>query len=180
MKIRRKLGDKALTLIKNYESSHRTAFRIPSPPADAPELTDNQLIRLNQKYADIVDSIGMPHGVQLTDDQRDALISFAYDMGVSNLRKLIRVPFDEIADEMLKYDKVDGVVYPGLTQRRTEESALFGGGSSSDGTGDSSDDTEGSGDQTDTGDDTQTGSDTGDAGNQETGSETGEGESNTP
>ncbi|MCM1440348.1 MAG: hypothetical protein NC131_14260 [Roseburia sp.] len=127
MKMRRKMGDTALELIKTYETAHRTAFRIPSQAADAPELTDKQLVRLCQKYADAVDSINMPHGLELSDDQRDALISFAYDMGISNLRKLIKVPFDEIADEMTKYDKVDGVVYPGLTQRRFAEAELFGG-----------------------------------------------------
>lgn len=129
MKMRRKMGEKALGLIKTYESAHRTAFRIPSQGADAPELTDKQLVGLCQKYADVVDSIVMPHGMELSDDQRDALISFAYDMGVSNLRKLIKVPIDEIADEMLKYDKVDGIVYTGLTQRRTAEAALFSGDS---------------------------------------------------
>lgn len=127
MKMRRKMGEAALELIKTYETAHRTAFRIPSPGADAPELTDKRLVRLCQKYADAVDSINMPHGMELSDDQRDALISFAYDMGISNLRKLIKVPYDEIADEMTKYDKVDGIVYPGLTQRRFAEAKLFGG-----------------------------------------------------
>lgn len=128
MRIRRKMGEKALELIKTYETAHRTAFRIPSQAADAPEPTDKQLVRHCQKYADAVDSINMPHGLELSDDQRDALISFAYDMGISNLRKLIKVPFDEIADEMVtKYNKVDGVEYPGLTQRRFAEAELFGG-----------------------------------------------------
>lgn len=127
MKMRRKMGDSALELIKTYETAHRTAFRIPSQGTDTPELTDKQLVGLCQKYADIVDSIVMPHGMELSDDQRDALISFTYDMGVSNLRKLIKVPIDEIADEMTKYDKVDGIVYPGLTQRRFAEATMFGG-----------------------------------------------------
>lgn len=139
MKMRRKMGDSALELIKTYETAHRTAYRIPSQGADTPGPTDKELVRLCQKYADAVDSIVMPHGIELSDDQRDALISFAYDMGISNLRKLIRVPIDEVADEMLKYDKVDGIVYPGLTQRREAEAAMFSGTKSDD---DKKDDTE--------------------------------------
>lgn len=127
MKMRRKMGDSALELIKTYEAAHRTAYRIPSQGADTPGPTDKELVRLCQKYADAVDSIVMPHGMELSDNQRDALISFAYDMGISNLRKLIKVPIDEVADEMTKYDKVDGIVYPGLTQRRFAEATLFGG-----------------------------------------------------
>ncbi len=68
---------------------------------------------------------------QITDNQFAALCCFAYNVGVGNLKSstlLKRVNYggkDEAADEFLRWNKVKGVVTPGLVRRRYAERALF-------------------------------------------------------
>lgn len=75
-----------------------------------------------KKYEQAVNSTGLT----LNQSQFDALVSFAYNCGVGNLKKLVanRTP-EQIADAMLAYNKGSGKVLPGLTKRRQEERALF-------------------------------------------------------
>lgn len=69
--------------------------------------------------------------VQLTQNQFDALVSFAYNLGLgtfqrSTLRKkLNRGDYEGAANELLKYNKAAGKVLRGLTRRRQAERALF-------------------------------------------------------
>lgn len=73
--------------------------------------------------------------VQLTDNQFDALLSFAFNVGVSSLKestllkRLNSHDYAGAAQEFLKWDKatVKGrkVTLPGLTRRRKAESELF-------------------------------------------------------
>lgn len=61
-----------------------------------------------------------------TQNEFDALISFGYNCGVGNLRKLITGRgSEEIADAMLKYKFAGGKVLRGLEKRRQEERRLF-------------------------------------------------------
>lgn len=63
---------------------------------------------------------------ELTQDQFDALVSFAYNCGAKNLRKLTTGrTISQIADAMLLYNKAGGKVLKGLTRRREAERALF-------------------------------------------------------
>lgn len=68
----------------------------------------------------------------LTQNQFDALVSFTYNLGATNLskstllRKLNVNPNDKtIADEFLKWNKAGGKVFAGLTKRRKEEATLY-------------------------------------------------------
>ena len=80
------------------------------------------------KYEKSVNSLGL----SLTQNQFDALVSFAYNCGVGNLRKLVRNRNNQqIADAMLRYNKGSGKVLPGLTKRRQAERTLFLSGTSS-------------------------------------------------
>lgn len=69
--------------------------------------------------------------VQLTQNQFDALVSFAYNLGLgtfqrSTLRKkLNRGDYEGAANELLKYNKAAGKVLRGLVRRRQAERALF-------------------------------------------------------
>lgn len=69
--------------------------------------------------------------VKLSENQKGALVSFAYNCGLANLKSstlLKRVnesKFDEAAKEFLKWNKAGGKVLNGLTRRRQAESALF-------------------------------------------------------
>lgn len=68
----------------------------------------------------------------LTQNQFDALVSFTYNLGATNLSKstlLLKLnanPNDKtIADEFLKWNKAGGKVFTGLTKRRKEEAELY-------------------------------------------------------
>lgn len=62
----------------------------------------------------------------LTQNQFDALVSFSFNCGIANLKKLVaKRTLNEIADAMLKYNKAGGKVLKGLTKRREEERKLF-------------------------------------------------------
>jgi lysozyme len=61
-----------------------------------------------------------------TSNQFSALVSFAYNCGSANLRRLCLGRTNaEIADALLLYNKADGKVLAGLTRRREAERKLF-------------------------------------------------------
>ena len=69
--------------------------------------------------------------VELEQCQFDALVSFAYNCGVGNLksstllRKVNRRDFSAAAREFAKWNKAGGHVLKGLTRRRAAEATLF-------------------------------------------------------
>jgi lysozyme len=69
--------------------------------------------------------------IKVSDNQFAALVSFAYNCGIGNLksstllRKVNESKFQEAAMEFLKWDKAQGKVMLGLTRRREAEKALF-------------------------------------------------------
>ena len=59
-------------------------------------------------------------------NQFDALVSFAYNCGNGNLKKLCKDRTDQqIADKMLEFNHSGKTVLPGLTRRRQTERMLF-------------------------------------------------------
>ena len=68
-----------------------------------------------------------------TQSQFDAMVSFAYNVGVGNLasstllRKHKAGDFKGAAAEFARWNKAAGRVLPGLTRRRAAESALYSG-----------------------------------------------------
>lgn len=74
------------------------------------------------KYENAVNALGL----NLNQNQFDALVSFAYNCGVGNLKKLVAGrTLPQIADAMLLYNKGGGKVLAGLTRRRQAERNLF-------------------------------------------------------
>ena len=68
-------------------------------------------------------------GLKLNQNQFDALVSFAYNCGCGNLKKLVKGrDTQQIADAMLMYNKSGGNVLAGLTKRRQAERDLFTSG----------------------------------------------------
>ena len=66
----------------------------------------------------------------LTTGQNDALVSFAFNLGLgglqrSTLRQKVLRGEVEAADEFLKFVRGGGKVLPGLVKRRNDERALF-------------------------------------------------------
>lgn len=69
--------------------------------------------------------------VPLTQNQYDALASWVFNLGETNLkrstllRKLNNADYDGAAQEFLRWDKLDGETLDGLTRRREAEVALW-------------------------------------------------------
>lgn len=69
--------------------------------------------------------------VPLTDNQRGAVVSFAYNVGTGALsrstllKKLNQGDFTGASAEFLRWNKANGRVLAGLTRRRAAEQALF-------------------------------------------------------
>ena len=66
----------------------------------------------------------------LTQNQNDALVSFAFNLGLgglqrSTLRQKVLRGEPEAADEFLKFVRGGGKILPGLVKRRNDERALF-------------------------------------------------------
>ena len=69
--------------------------------------------------------------IELTQNQFDALISFAFNLGLGTLQrstlraKLNRGDKEGAIESLLKYNKAGGKVLKGLDKRRKDEAALF-------------------------------------------------------
>lgn len=132
-----KTSQKGIDLIKSFEGCVLNAYLCPSnvwtigyghttgvvqgqtiTKAQAEEFLKKDLV----KYEGYVDKTGL----MLNQNQFDALVSFTYNCGSGNLKKLINNrTLLEIADAMLLYNKSKGKVLPGLIKRRQMERALF-------------------------------------------------------
>lgn len=144
------ISAKGLELIKHFEGYHRklpngdcTTYRCPAgvltigwgctegiregmvwTAAEAEAALRREL----SKFERAVDRLVT---VDITQNQRDALISFAYNCGEGALKKstlLKRVnaeDFDAAAREFGKWTRGGGRVLPGLVRRRAAEAALF-------------------------------------------------------
>ena len=71
------------------------------------------------------------HGIPTTQNQFDAMLSLAYNIGMGAFEKstLLRMhknaQYEEAADEFLKWNKAGGKVLDGLTRRRSAERKLY-------------------------------------------------------
>ena len=80
-----------------------------------------------QQHANYVDNkTFFPVTEKLNDYQRDALISFCFNVGPGNLKKLCaNRTISEIGNHITDYDHAGGKVVAGLTRRRKAEQKLF-------------------------------------------------------
>ena len=136
-----KTSTAGINLIKQFEGCRLTAYK-PVPTEKywtigyghygqdvAPNMTITQAqaeIMLGMdlvKYEQAVDHYAI---FPLSQNQFDALVSFAYNCGVGNLQKLLKGrTAPQVAEAMLKYNKAGGKVLTGLTRRRKAEYDLF-------------------------------------------------------
>lgn len=139
------IGEAGLQLIKTWEGCRLEAYRpVPSekywtigwghygPDVQqgqriTQEQADAMLLADCQRFADAVDNSDyVPLTAQLNANQRDALISFAYNCGVGNLRKLCEGrSLAQIRDAMALYTLSGGKSLLGLERRRAAEQKLF-------------------------------------------------------
>ena len=100
----------------HYGADVRQGMRITHAQAEAYLIAD--LV----KFETSVNALSL----SLTQNQFDALVSFTYNCGAGNLKKLVTGRnLREIADALLLYNKAGGKELKGLTKRRTEERTLF-------------------------------------------------------
>jgi len=136
----KKISQSGIKLIKNFEGCRLTAYKpvsteqfwtigwghygsdikqgmtITQAQADAMFLTD--IVRYENPVNDL--------SLQLNQNQFDALVSFCYNCGAGNLRKLcLGRTAEQIAASMLQYNKGGGNVLAGLVRRRKAELELF-------------------------------------------------------
>jgi len=142
------ISNNGLNLIKQFEGCELTAYKCPAgvwtigygwtgtvngKPVGAG-------MSINQVMADDLLTKGVvpyENGVNrlvtapLTQNQFDALVDFAYNLGVGALekstllKKLNAGDYRGAADEFPKWNKAGGKVLPGLVKRREAERALF-------------------------------------------------------
>ena len=133
-----------ISLIKQFEGCRLTAYK-PVPTEQywtigyghyGADVTPGMRITQSQaeaflktdlaKFEQAVERTFLP----LNQNQFDALVSFAYNCGVGNLKKLVDGrTLPQIANKMLSYNKAGGKVLSGLVRRREAERTLFLSGS---------------------------------------------------
>lgn len=139
------IGEAGLALIKNWEGCRLTAYK---PVATeiywtigwghyGPDVKEGQTITQAEadrllvidchRFANAVDNpYNVPLTAQLNANQRDALISFAFNCGEGNLRKLCKGrTLAQICDAMSLYTLSGGKSLVGLERRRAAEQRLF-------------------------------------------------------
>lgn len=145
-----KIGIKGIELIKTFEGLKLKPYLCPAniatvgygntyypdgtkvkvtDPAITKERAEELLKHLVVSYEKAVDSFCRD---DISQNQFDALVSFAYNVGVGNLQKSTLIkkvnanPKDvTIADEFMKWNKAAGRVLAGLTRRRQAEANLY-------------------------------------------------------
>ena len=88
----------------------------------------SRLKKETAKAREFVLKIKEKHGYDFTNNQIDALTSFTYNLGPTNLNKLTENGtrgIEEISDMILEYNQADGKVQEGLVKRRKAEYELF-------------------------------------------------------
>lgn len=138
----KRVGQAGINLIKEFEGCRLTAYKCPAgvwtigyghtagvkrgmkiTQAQA----DKYLVEDCQKFANYVDDKAyVPFTNQLNSNQRDALISFAYNCGPGSLKSLCaKRDISQVAAALLLYNKANGQVLAGLVRRRQAERDLF-------------------------------------------------------
>ncbi|MBI1939176.1 MAG: lysozyme [Ignavibacteriales bacterium] len=140
----KKTSEKGFTLIKKYEGLSLTTYRCPAGLLTIGYghtgkdvivgLTINEVAANNLLKNDVEkfeDAIHVLVKVPLVQNQFDALVSFAYNVGTNSLKnstllkKINQSDYASAADEFPKWNKSNGKVLPGLVKRRDEEKSLW-------------------------------------------------------
>ena len=138
----RKINETGIGLIKRFEGCRLTAYKcaagvwtigyghtsgVHSGQAITQAQADALLRQDLEKFERYVNSTAyVPITAQLNENQFAALVSFAFNCGQGNLKRLCAGRNTvQIAAAMPQYRRAAGQVLPGLVQRRAAEVALF-------------------------------------------------------
>lgn len=135
------VDEKGYNLIKQFEGLRLTAYRCPAGKWTigyghtkgvkkgmyiSEAVATHFLIQDVQRVEPTINSYdGIYHWTQ---NEFDALASFAFNCGIDNLKKLLKYgqrTKSQIADAILLYNKANGRVLRGLLRRRKAERELF-------------------------------------------------------
>jgi GH24 family phage-related lysozyme (muramidase) len=144
-----KTGERGLKLIKEFEGCKLKAYQCPAGVwtigigsthyGDGTPVTKNRTLpNEGAAMALLAATIGQYEkavnatGVELTQNEYDALVCLCYNIGAGNffkstLVKMLKAGDDkaEIAKQFLRWDKAGGKPLAGLTRRRNAEAELF-------------------------------------------------------
>jgi GH24 family phage-related lysozyme (muramidase) len=144
-----KTGERGLKLIKEFEGCKLKAYQCPAGIwtigigsthyGDGTPVTKNRTLpNEGAAIALLAATIGQYEkavnatGVELTQNEYDALVCLCYNIGAGNffkstLVKMLKAGDDkaEIAKQFLRWDKAGGKPLAGLTRRRNAEAELF-------------------------------------------------------
>jgi GH24 family phage-related lysozyme (muramidase) len=144
-----KTGERGLKLIKEFEGCKLSAYQCPAGVwtigigsthyGDGTPVTKNRTLpNEGAAMALLAATIGQYEkavnatGVELTQNEYDALVCLCYNIGAGNffnstLVKMLKSGDDkaEIAKQFLRWDKAGGKPLAGLTRRRNAEAELF-------------------------------------------------------
>lgn len=138
----KRIGQAGLALIKQYEGCRLAAYRcaagvwtigyghtagVHSGMTITQAQADAYLRQDIAKFEGYVNNpVCVPITANLNQNQFDALVSFVFNLGAGNLRKLCKGrTAAQIAQAMTQYCKANGKVLAGLRRRRAAEQALF-------------------------------------------------------
>lgn len=134
-------SETGLNLIKSFEGVRLTAYRCPAGKWTigyghtkgvkkgmyiSEEVATHFLIEDVQRVEPTINSYDDIY--HWTQNEFDALASFAFNCGIGNLKKLLKYgqrTKSQIADAILLYNKANGRVLRGLVRRRKAERELF-------------------------------------------------------
>lgn len=132
------ISENGLNLIKQFEGCRLTTYRCPAGKLtigwghtanvkEGQTITQKQaddMLKQDMKvYENHVNNIVK---IKLNQNQFDALVSFCYNCGPGNLKKLVNGrKVEQISDAILLYNKSGGKVLNGLVRRRKAEQELF-------------------------------------------------------
>ena len=132
-----KTSSAGIELIKSFEGCHLTAYLCPAlvwtigyghtaGVSEGMKITQTQADAFLKADLEKYEKYVTNTGLVLNQNQFDALVSFTYNCGNGNLKKLIKNrSLGEIAEAILLYNKSNGTVLAGLVRRRQAERALF-------------------------------------------------------
>lgn len=138
----RKIGQAGLTLIKQFEGCRLVAYQCSAgvwtigyghtagvhkgmkiTQAQADEYLKHDVAKF-EKYVNNPSYV--PFTDKLNQNQFDALVSFAFNLGQGNVKKLcVGRNINQIPSAMQQYCKAAGKTLPGLQRRRKAEAALY-------------------------------------------------------
>ncbi|MFK3666215.1 lysozyme [Ochrobactrum teleogrylli] len=145
MEQQRRIGQSGLNLIKEFEGLRLEKYKdavgkwtigyghliLPSERFDLPltglEAEDLLQSDLRKFEGGVIQYVA----VSMNQNQFDALVSFAFNLGLANLKgsTLLRLlnhgQYTEAAEQFLRWNKAGGMALPGLTRRRAAERDLF-------------------------------------------------------